>query len=220
MIKIMLADAHTLFREGERLLIESKPGMRVVGQAKNLAQAVDVATRTAPDLILLELNLDNLGVEAIPRLLAVAPQARLILVTGNVDTSLHERAIQLGAMGVVTKDQSAETFRKALEKVNAGQVWLDRSAIGHVIMALTQAHAPREIRNVEEKKIALLSAREREVIQLLSQGLKNRDIANGLSISETTVRHNLTSIFAKLQVTNRLELIIYAYRHHLVEMPH
>ena len=218
-IRIILLDAHALVREGLRALIEYKSGITVVGQAGDQAQALDVAQRTQPDVILLELNLGESTVDFIPDLLAVAKTARLILVTGVLDASTHYQAIQFGAVGIVSKDQSADILRKAIAKVYAGQAWLDRSTTAQVLTRMSRPRSNGEKSDEPDSKIALLSPREHEVIEALCRGLKNQDIADALSLSETTVRHHLTSIFAKLQVTDRLELIVYAYRNHLADLP-
>jgi two-component system nitrate/nitrite response regulator NarL len=215
----MLVDAQLLVREGLRLLIESKPGMSVVGQAGAMKQALEIAARTKPNIILLELNLGDSTIEFIPELLAAAKTARMILVTSILDATTHYQAIQFGAVGIVSKEQSPEILCKAIDKVHAGQAWLDRSTMAEVLARMSHPRSNGNQPNDEHPKNSMLSPREHQVIELLCRGLKNNDIAANLSISETTVRHHLTSIFAKLQVGNRLELIVYAYRHHLVEMP-
>jgi two-component system nitrate/nitrite response regulator NarL len=120
-----------------------------------------------------------------------------------------------GAMGVVLKEHAAEVLIKAINKVHQGEVWLDRSMMGTVLDEMTQAP---EI-DPEGARIASLSDREREVIALIAEGLKNKQIAQRLFISETTVTHHLSSIFSKLDVSDRLELIIYAFRHGLAQLP-
>ncbi len=218
-IRIVLVDAETLFREGLRLIIESQPGMVVIGEAGALAQAIEIATRTQPDIILLELNLGNTGTALIPQLIDAAKNTRLVLVTHIQDPHIHLQAIQLGVVGVVSKTESALVLRKAIEKIYAGQVWIDHATTAHVIAQISNPHLNHSRQDQDTVKILLLSPRERDVIRLLGQGLKNKEIATSLAISETTVRHHLTSIFSKLELTDRLELIIYAYRHRLAELP-
>lgn len=215
----MLADAHALVRAGLRLLIETKLGMTVVGEAGNLAQALDVATRMQPDVILLELNLGDTNFKVIPQLLTVAKHARLLLVTGIHDINIHSEAVEMGAVGVVSKEESAEMLGKAIAKVHAGQIWLNRSTTANVLARMTRNQSPGRNDNGDNAKIATLSPRERQVISLIGQGLKNKEIASKLSLSETTVRHHLTSIFSKLGVSDRLELIVFAYRHQLAKLP-
>jgi DNA-binding NarL/FixJ family response regulator len=119
-------------------------------------------------------------------------------------------------MGVVLKEKAAETLLRAIERVHAGEVWLERAMMASVLSQMTRASQQPD---PEAAKIATLTTREREVIALIGEGLRNRQIAERLFISETTVRHHLTSIFAKLEVADRLELVIYAFRHALVRPP-
>ncbi len=124
----------------------------------------------------------------------------------------------LGAMGLVFKEKAAEVVIRAIERVHAGEVWFDRTLIGNVLTELSRASATKKL-DPEATKITKLTEREREIAALIGEGLKNKQIANRLFISETTVRHHLTSVFDKLGVTDRLELIIYAYRHGLAKPP-
>jgi len=119
---------------------------------------------------------------------------------------------------LVLKERSTEILLKAIEKVHAGEVWLERSMIAAVLSEMTRKNE-RKPTNPEAANIATLTPREREVITLIGEGLRNKQIAQRLFISETTVRHHLTSIFSKLHVSERLELVIYAYRHGLAKIP-
>ncbi len=218
-IRILLVDAHTLVRAGLRLLLESYPGLQVVGEASTAADALGMAAREKPDLVLFEPNpADCKSLELIPQLLAAANTTRVLLVTGVTDPQLHQQATILGAVGIVLKDQPAPVLIKAIERVHAGEVWLSRTTIAEVLTHLSRERLT-ENRNPEAAKIAFLSPREREVIRLVGQGLKNKEIAQALSISEITVRHHLTSIFSKLGVSDRLELIIYACQNGLAQSP-
>jgi DNA-binding NarL/FixJ family response regulator len=216
-IRILIVDDHAVLSAGLRLVIESQPGMRVVGAAANQAEALRLAQAERPDIILLDLDLgDESGFDVLPELRSQVPGARVILLTGVRDTAAHRRAILLGAMGLVLKEKAIETVIKAIEKVHAGEVWLDRTMIADVLSARTLGSKEQ---NAEAARIATLTDREREVIRLVGQGFKNKDIAEQLVISEATVRHHLTSIFAKLGVADRFELVVYAYRHRLAQMP-
>jgi len=215
-IRILLIDDHAIVLAGLRLLIESRPGLKVVGEAGNRAEALAIAAQERPDIILLDLDLGrDSGLDFLPELLLAAKEARVIILTGVRDLEAHRRAVSLGAMGVVPKEKAADVLIKAFEKVHAGEVWLDRSMIATV---LAERSRPKKV-DPEAAKIAALSPREREVVALVGQGIKNKQIATRLFISETTVRHHLTSIFSKLDLSDRFELIIYAYRHNLARPP-
>ena len=215
-IRILLIDDHALVRTALHMLIESGPGLHIVGEAANRSEALAIAVREQPDIVLLDLDLGgSSGLDFLPELLAAASQTRVLVLTSVCDPELHRRAVCLGAKGVVLKEKTAEVLFKAIEKVYAGEVWLERSMIAAV---LDELNGTKQVGS-EKAKIATLTPRECEVISLIGQGLRNKKIAQSLFISETTVRHHLTSIFDKLGVSERLELVIYAYRHDLAKIP-
>jgi two-component system, NarL family, nitrate/nitrite response regulator NarL len=218
-IRVLLVDGQALVRTGLRMLLESHPQLAVVGDAASRAEALRLAQREQPDIVLLDLDLNGeSGLQLLSDLRLVAPNTRVLLVTGQRDATQHQRAVQLGALGIVLKDQASDVLIKAIEKVHGGEVWLDRALMASVLTGMTHARSEQQA-DPEAAKIARLTARERNVVALIGQGLKNKQIASHLSISETTVRHHLTSVFAKLGVADRLELVIYAYKHGLVEAP-
>lgn len=205
-------------RSGLRLLVEGKPGIKVIAEAGTKADALTLATREQPDIILLDLDLGATNsLDFLPELLASVPNCNVLILTGVLDAATHDRAMQLGAMGIVLKDKAPEVLIKAVERVAAGEVWLDRSSISRVFAEMSRRDKEPE-KDPEKLKIKSLTEREREVIHLIGEGLKNKQIAARLFISETTVRHHLTSIFSKLSLSDRLELIIYAYRHELAKL--
>ena len=213
-IRLLIIDDHTLVRAGLRMLLESQEGLVVVGETDNCPEAVKLMIREQPDVILLDLDLHGeIAVDSIPTLLAAAPTARMIVLTGVQDAELHLRAVRLGAVGLVLKDKAYAVLLKAIERVQAGEVWLERPMVANVLMRMTRTNAPSDL---EADKIATLTERERGVVTLIGAGLKNQQIAERLCISRVTVGHHLTSIFGKLGVSDRLGLVIYAYRHKLI----
>ncbi len=218
-IRILMIDDHAVLRAGLRMIIESHMGMVVVGEAENRRETLASIANEAPDIILLDLDLgDENGLDLLPELIAAVPDARIILLTGLRDPEVQRRAILLGAMGLVSKQKAADTVIRAIEKVYAGEVWLDRAMIASILNdRVNSSVAPNQ--SAETLRIAKLTEREREVIRLIGEGIKNRQIAERMSISEATVRHHLTSIFAKLGVADRFELVIYAFQHGLAKLP-
>lgn len=218
-VRIVLVDDHTVVRAGLRMLIESRPGLQVVGEAATTNEALAIVGQAQPDIILLDLDLGgDSGLDILPELFTTAKQARVLMLTGVRDPEEHHRAVRLGAMGVVLKEKAADDLLKAIEKVYAGEVWLDGALMARVLGRSGPVGEIAAI-NPETARISSLTEREREVIALICEGLQNKLIGERLFISETTVRHHLTSIFDKLGVTNRLELVIYAYRHGLAKLP-
>jgi len=178
-----------------------------------------VVARTQPDVILMDLNLrDECVLSFLPDLLAANGDAKVLILTNLRDEELQRKAVRLGARGLVMKDQSFEVLAKAIERIYAGEMWLDRSMTAALIEELSRRREANKT-NPEAAKIETLTEREREVIAAVGEGLKNKEIGERLFISDITVRHHLTSIYSKLEVSDRLELIIYAYRHNLVPIP-
>ena len=220
-IRILLIDDHELVRTGLRLLIERRPEMIVVGEATNRAEALALAAGEQPDIILLDLDLGGQdGLDFLPEMRVASKQARVIVVTGMRAPEKYRRAVQLGAMGLVRKEEAGEVLIQAIEKVHAGQIWLEPSIVAHVLAEMSKQRAlGEEPIDPQATRIARLTAREREIIALIGAGLYNKQIAERLSISEATVSHHLTSIFAKLGLANRFDLVVYAYRYGLAQPP-
>jgi DNA-binding NarL/FixJ family response regulator len=201
-----------------KLLIETKPGIRVVGEADNYSDAITIASRERPDVIMLDLMMGSEnGLDYLPKLRSACDAARILIVTGLADNKVHLQAVQLGAVGLVLKEKAPEVLIKAIEKVHNGEVWLDRSTVANVLTKMSGQ--TKEDRNPEKVQIASLTKRERDIITLVAQGLRNKQVAEQLSISDVTVRHHLTAIFGKLGVADRFELIIFAYKNNLCEVP-
>jgi two-component system, NarL family, nitrate/nitrite response regulator NarL len=217
-IRILLIDDHVIVRAGLRMLIDNHKGMVVAGEAGTRIDALAIAAREQPDVILLDLDMgaEN-GLDFLRELVAAATRARVIILTGVRDPEIHRRAVHVGAMGLVLKDKATEVLIKAIEKVHSGEVWLDRSLTASVLAEMSTADESKT--GPDARRISSLTDREREITGLVCKGLKNKQIADQLFISEATVRNHLTSILSKLEVTDRFELALYAYRHHLAKPP-
>jgi two-component system nitrate/nitrite response regulator NarL len=217
-IRIMIVDDHAVIRTGLRMLIEQDQTMSVVAMAGSPSEALALAESEKPDIIVLDLMLgEEDGLEFLPDLCEIAPNSRVLVLTGVQTPESHRQAIRRGAMGIVLKQQAAELLLKAIKKVHEGEVWIDRSMMGSVLSEVRNER--REEQNLEAKEIASLTPREREVIVLVSEGLKNKVIGERLFISETTVTHHLSSIYSKLGVSDRLELVIFAFANNLAKKP-
>jgi len=215
-IRILLVDDHQSLLWGLAKLIESEgPGMELVGMAADMAEALVVARREQPDVILLDIDLG--GVNSLDSLPALhkAAEAYVLILTGVRDTELHDQAMLSGARGIVHKEESAETILKAIRNVSRGEIWLERLATGRVFSKFL--NAKNNEASPEETKIATLTPREREIINIIiNQGRStNKQIADELRLSEYTLRNHLTSVYSKLEVDNRLELVMYALKHGL-----
>jgi two-component system, NarL family, nitrate/nitrite response regulator NarL len=216
-IRILVLDDQSMVRAGLRLYIEAQPGMEVVGEAGDLVEGLELTGHLRPDIILLDINLlEDLDFDIITRLIGTSSRARVILITRDYDSQVYLKALELGVMGLVTKTQRPEVLIKSIKKVHSGEVWIERSILGSQLSRLVRDHPAGEAASGTDH-LAGLSNREKEVVELIGQGLKNKQIAEKLFISETTVRHHLTSIYSKLDVSDRLELLVYAHRHGLTK---
>jgi DNA-binding NarL/FixJ family response regulator len=210
-IRLLLVSRHTLTRTALVRLIGDRSSIALVGEVGTRLEALSHAARETPDVILLEprpggdLWLDAIG----PLAAAAGPQARVVLFTGLKDPALHGQALRHGARGVVDLDHPPENLYRAIERVHEGEIWMERRVVADLITSMAAGTGR------ERTRIDSLTPREHEVVQLVSQGLKNKQIADRLSIADVTVRHHLTSIFAKLEVSDRLGLVVFAFRHDL-----
>jgi len=243
--RILIIEDEEIVREGLSLLVGHQPGFRVVGLASTIKDALAIAGREQPDVALLDIKLGNDdGIDCLPEMQTVSPKTRVLILTGMSDIETHYAAVSNGAMGIVRKIEGPETLVNAIRKVLAGEVWLNGELMTKVLNDLRQARAdattetsgegdlktgatsaigwrlPVSRRDeYEDVKIARLTDREREVIELVGQGMRNQQIADKLCISVITVRHHLTSIFSKLEVGDRFELAIYSFRNGLAKPP-
>jgi two-component system, NarL family, nitrate/nitrite response regulator NarL len=217
-IRILIVDDQLVVREGLRMLIENHPGTKVVAMARTRAEALEIIGREPLDLIILDLELGgHSALSFIPQLREASNIARILVLTASRDSETHQKAALLGATGVVLKEHAADLLLKAIEKVYQGEAWLDRVTLGNLLRQLSSHD--KDSLDPHAQKISSLTDREREVIGLIAEGLKNRQIAERLFISPTTVTHHLSSIYSKLGVSDRLELVIYSFANKLAKMP-
>jgi DNA-binding NarL/FixJ family response regulator len=214
-IRVLVADDHAIFREGLRKLLEGAGDIAVVGEAGDGEEAVRLLHKLKPDVLLLDLRMpvkDGLGV--LEEMNGDSAQTRVILVTEGENEHDVVRAMRLGARGVVWKQSASALLLKSIRKVNAGEIWLDNRMTAELIDAFKKSSD-----SGARREKPLLSPREKEIVHLVAQGFRNREIAEKLFISEQTVKNHLHNIFDKLGVSDRLELALYAIHHRLTEAP-
>lgn len=214
-IKVMLVDDHHSLLWGLSKLIEgAAPDFALAGVASDPEEALEVARLTEPDVVLLDLDLDGRSsFDILPELLTRRGLKALVL-SGHRDPSLRQHAMLLGASGFIGKDQRAQTILTAIERVHAGELWIDRASMGKVLDSLTRAQPEPD---PEAQRIASLTAKERDIIATLAsgEGKPNKVLAEQLNIAEHTLRNHLSTIYTKLGVRSRLALYMYALRHGL-----
>jgi DNA-binding NarL/FixJ family response regulator len=208
-IQVAVVDDHTLFREGMRLILELEADLRCVGEASTVDEARQLIATTRPDLLLLDLRLAHArGIDLLSSLATAAGAPKVLVVTAFPDEADIAEAIRLGAKGVVLKDASRATMLAAIRAVIGGGVWLPPELSAKVIASLTRAAPASNLAS----RFAQLTPREREIVALIGEGLKNREIAERLAVAEKTIKGHLTSIFVKLDVQDRLELALLAIK--------
>jgi DNA-binding NarL/FixJ family response regulator len=217
-IRILLVNSHQIVLWGlEKLINAESPRMEIVGKAANLTDALRLSRELDPDIILVGLNLGKeKGIDIISDLLR-EKEFNIIIFTEIHDQAAVDTAVRNGARGVVYKEESPQKIIKAIEKVHAGELWLDRSTIGRVFIDFVRAG--QKPADLVTKKITALTPKERTIVSTFASeaGASNKKIAHKLCISEQTLRNHLTSIFSKLEITNRFDLFMFAKVHeHLI----
>jgi DNA-binding NarL/FixJ family response regulator len=206
---VFLIDDHPLVREALNMLADSADDLRVVGSAESASGAIEPLQRLSPDLVLLDIDLGHEdGLEWLPRVAAAAPGTRILILTALREPARDEEALRAGARGLVLKSAPPATLLQAIRGVATGALWFDTSALARVQGASTPAG----------EKGSSLTARERELVSLIAEGLRNDDIARRLGITPKTVKNHLTALFEKVGVSSRLELVVYAYQHRLARI--
>lgn len=203
-IRVLIAEDHTVVREGLCALIEARPEMEVVGQASDGVEAVLQARALRPDVIVMDLVMPRKGgAEAIAEIKAQDPGARILVLTSFAEDRLALEAIKAGATGYLLKDSSSRDLLQAIHDVYRGELSLQPSTALKVIRAL---HGPPE----PPPAGSTLTAREVEVLKLVAQGLSNQEVALDLGVSERTVTTHVSSILGKLNLANRTQAALYA----------
>lgn len=212
-IRVLIADDHAIFRDGLRKLLDSDDQVTVVGEASSGAECIQLLGKLKPDVLLLDLRMpDKDGLAVLEAVNFDTTPTRVIVVTAAEDDRDVVRAMRLGARGIVLKQSATDLLIKSIHKVHAGEIWLDQHMTAEVMKAF---QASSESGSRREKP--LLSDREKEIVQLVAQGYRNREIGEKLFISEQTVKNHLHNIFDKLGVSDRLELALYALHHRIID---
>jgi DNA-binding NarL/FixJ family response regulator len=207
-VRIAIADDHQIFRDGLRKLLESERGFEVVAEAADGIDAVRQTREVRPDVLLLDVTMPKMG--GLETLSAPDVQAtHVILLTAAIDPAELLRAVQLGARGVVLKESATRQLIEGIHRVMEGKFLIGSEVADDLAQAVRQA-------GTQKDKPYGLTPRELEIVEAITAGDSNRDMANRLDISLQTVKHHLTSIFDKTGTSTRLELALFAIRQGVV----
>lgn len=208
-IRIVIAEDHCLFREGLRLLLGTEKGIESVGEAVNGFQAIDVINDLKPDVVLLDINLSETnGIQPITAIRQKSPETKVLMLGFVTDEDTVFKSLMLGAKGYLLKNSTPSELIKAIKAVNRGEMWVERKLISKLFDEDAKVLF-REEERVKKTKEGL-TVREKEVLRALTKGFTNKEIGESLFISDKTVKTHLNSIFRKLNVTRRLQAILYA----------
>lgn len=222
-IRIVVADDHPIFRDGLCRLLALEEDFEVVAQASDGRQVLEILQQVEPDILLLDLKMPGLdGLATLQRLQASRNKTRVIVLTASDDKNEFVQAMKLGTSGIVLKQTATELLIKSIRKVHAGEIWLDSHTTAAVIRQFVANEEappppppPPQASAGRERERSPLSQREREIVALVAQGFKNKEMAEKMFISEQTVKNHLHNIFDKLGVSDRLELALYAIHNNL-----
>jgi DNA-binding NarL/FixJ family response regulator len=205
-IRILLADDHPLFREGVAHSLATDADLEVIAQASSGEEAVDLALRLRPDVVLLDITMPGIGgIAAAAQIAATLPETRIVMLTVAENEDCLMAALKAGAHGYVLKGVSAAEFRSITRRVAAGEAYVTPALAAEMLAEFSR---PRRADSFAE-----LTMRETGVLELLSNGLTNREIGERLHLAEKTIKHHMTSILQKLHVHTRTEAAVIALRH-------
>ncbi len=215
-VRVLVVDDQELFRRGLIMLLSGDSDIEVVGEAADGITATDLAVKTAPDVILLDVRMPRrTGVEACRAIKEAVPSAKIIMLTvSDEEADLYE-SVKNGASGYLLKDSSIEEVAQAVRVVNEGQSLISPSMAVKLIDEFKQMSKPER----QSGPALRLTERELEVLRLVAKGLNNREVAKELFISENTVKNHVRNILEKLQLHSRMEAVMYAMREKLLDLP-
>ena len=212
-IRVVVADSEAIFRVGIRKIFALEDDIRVVAQAENITQAIASVQKFPTDVLLFEITLSNNAGDAITEILEKSPKTRIIAVGNEIGEHDTCDFLRRGVTGILSRSVSPDLLVRCIRKVNAGETWLDNRGVNWVIDAYraqaAQLMAPRNQPRLSEKELQIISG--------VTQGMKNKDIAQEIGTTEQVVKNYLRKVYDKLGVSDRLELALYCMHHRLLE---
>ncbi|HZT37175.1 MAG TPA: response regulator transcription factor [Bryobacteraceae bacterium] len=208
-IRVLVADDHTMIRSGLRMLLEREPGFEVVAEASDGRQAIELAESLKPDVAVLDIGMPNLnGIEATRHIVQKLPRTRVVVLSMHADESYVLRALKSGARGYLLKDSAESDILNSIRAVNEGKAYFSPE----ISKMLAEDYMRQMQQRGVEDSYELLTAREREILQMLAEGRSNKEISSALNLSLYTVETHRSNILQKLNLHSLPELILYAVR--------
>lgn len=219
--RVLLTDDDPLVRDAVSILLSQQKGFEIVGEASNGEEAIALASRLKPDLLVLDVNMPRkAGLEALRDLAEGLPHSnptmRTIMLTVSMEKKAILQALQLGARGIVLKEAARAVLVEAAEAVLKGEYWIDRRRVSNIAAIISEL---QESSSTQQPAASGLTPRELQIVRFIVEGRTNKDIATTLKTSEQVIKNHLGRIFDKLGVFNRLELALYALDHGLSQRP-
>ena len=208
-IHVVIADDHTLFREGLAVIIGGTEDFEVVGQAGTMEEAVQLARDLLPDIILLDIDMPGGGLEAARLIAEELPVTRIVVLTSSEEDDHLIGALKIGARAYILKGVAARELIRILRAVWAGESYVPPMLAASLLLEMREAHAQQK---QSTSPLDELTPRERQILESLAAGLSNKEIGEQLFLSEKTVKHYMTNILQKLQVRNRVEAALLAQK--------
>jgi len=212
-IDVVIADNQPLSLHGMRSAVADQADIRILAECETPDLLRDAIRQHSPDVVLVSAEILSEEFDLLERLVTEIDDTRVIVVTSRKDPGFLEGALRSGAKGIFQREWPVQQIPMAIRKVTNGGMWLEQSAAERV---LEQILAKRRVPDADEQRIASLTPREREVIDLICQGLRNKEVSDRLHISLATVSHHLTSVYSKLGVSDRTSLVIFAAKRRMV----
>ncbi|MFQ5817884.1 MAG: response regulator [Terriglobia bacterium] len=215
-IKVAIAADFPVYRMGLRKLFESQSDIIIVGEAGNGMETLLLLERFEPDVLLLDLKMPVMdGLDVLSEINKRKLRTRTVLMMSDTEREKAVRAVRLGARGIVFKEADPTLLVKSIRKVHQGEVWIDNPILSQALESIVSKPGQPALPGERRDK---LSNREMEVVRCVALGLRNKEVADKLGVSEATVKNHLTSVYAKLGVSDRLELILYVIHHRLIRL--
>lgn len=217
-IRLLIADDHSMVREGLTQLIELENDIEVIAQAGDGEEALSAIVQYKPDIVLLDINMPKMnGLEVLKKVNSMTLESKIIILTIHNEVEYLLEAVEIGVNGYVLKDSEADVLVKAIRLVYNGESYIQPNMASQLFKKMTNK-AEKDEKSLINEQISRLTRREMEVLKLVTLGMLNKEIAHKLDISEKTVKNHVSNIFKKIQVSDRTQAAVFAIKNRIVDI--